>query len=419
VSDPSGDPADEVTDQGDEAVQNHDQETDPDQPSAPGPEASVLEEGGPSDADASPEGEAPPAVTVEQHDDPSPADRTNGEVPLHRDAAIDDDATVDGAPVLDDPFRTADADAPAGSGDVAAGHGGVPDLAGDPAMAFGGAPPVNGDAPPVNGDAPNTYGDAPVASADAPPLYGDASTYGDAPVHGGSPGYGDAAAYGSAPAYGQGPVQQAVLPPFYDQSQTDGFTPLPPDGPVEPMSESAFAYMDTRAPDQEPLAGPVWPSADGGPGPMLAPAPGVAPPSRGPLLAPSVKRRPVRKGRRVKRVVRRIELWSVLKVSLLVYLCMYLITLTAGVLLWGFAYSAGLIENFESFMNQIGFDDFRFFGDQLFKEAAIIGAVLVVAGALLTVLGVALVNLISEVTGGVRFVVIEIDADEPPSARPS
>jgi hypothetical protein len=160
---------------------------------------------------------------------------------------------------------------------------------------------------------------------------------------------------------------------------------------------------------------------------MVTPPPGVAPPSRGPLLAPSTRRRPSTKGRRVKRVVRRIELWSVLKVSLLVYACMYLITLTAGVLLWGFAHSAGLIENFESFMNQIGFEDFRFFGDQLFKEAAIVGAVLVIAGALLTVLGVALVNLISEVTGGIRFVVIEIDPDdrsgerpaEPSSARPS
>jgi hypothetical protein len=128
--------------------------------------------------------------------------------------------------------------------------------------------------------------------------------------------------------------------------------------------------------------------------------------------------RPALHGRRVKRIVRRVELWSVLKVSLLFYACVYVVTLLSGVFLWGFAYSAGLIDNFESFMADVGFDDFQFYGDEIFRRAAIIGAVLVLAGAVLTVLATALINVISELTGGIRFVVIEVVEPVAPSRQP-
>jgi Transmembrane domain of unknown function (DUF3566) len=88
------------------------------------------------------------------------------------------------------------------------------------------------------------------------------------------------------------------------------------------------------------------------------------------------------------------------------------------VLLWGFAYSAGLIDNFESFMADVGFDDFQFYGDEIFRRAAIIGAVLVLAGAVLTVLATALINVISELTGGIRFVVIEVVEPVAPGRQP-
>jgi hypothetical protein len=431
-SDPSGDPADEVTEERDVAVQNHDHETDPEQPDAAGSDAPVLQEGGPVEADASTD---PDVTEVGSDRSFRAAGQSNGDTPVRRPGPSDDDATADGMPVLntepaaDEPEVLGDPTAPSGpaiddmapSNGDAAGYGDAPAAYGD--LDYGGASDTAGpqsagydDAPAGYGDVPTGYGDAPVHGG--APGYGDPALYGDP-----APGYGDAPPYGdAAAAYAQGQVlaDQAMPPQFYDQSQPDaGFTPLPPDGPVEPLTESAFAYMDAPGTVQEPMAAPPWPAPDAPRGPMVGPLPGVAPPSRGPLLAPSTRRRAPTKGRRVKRVVRRIELWSVLKVSLLVYLCMYLVILTAGVLLWGFAHSAGLIENFESFMNQIGFEDFRFFGDQLFKEAAIVGAVLVIAGALLTVLGVALVNLISEVTGGVRFVVIEIDADERATERPA
>lgn len=114
-----------------------------------------------------------------------------------------------------------------------------------------------------------------------------------------------------------------------------------------------------------------------------------------------------RRARRVTRVIRRIDLWSVLKLALVLYTCLYVATLAALVTLWAAAYSTGLVENLQSFLGDVGLDNFRFYGDQMFRACAAIGAVLVLAGTLITVLTVALINLISELTGGIRIVIIE------------
>ncbi len=118
-------------------------------------------------------------------------------------------------------------------------------------------------------------------------------------------------------------------------------------------------------------------------------------------------RRAPRRGRRVKRIVRRIELWSVLKVALLFYTCMYGVALAAVAALWGIANSAGLVDNFEGFMDDVGFENWQFYGQDMFRRAAVIGAIAVLTTTILTVVAVALVNVISELTGGIRFVVLE------------
>jgi len=128
--------------------------------------------------------------------------------------------------------------------------------------------------------------------------------------------------------------------------------------------------------------------------------------------------RKVRRARRVKRVIRRIELWSVLKLALVFYTCMYVVVMGALVIIWGFAYSAGLVDNFESFANDVGFEHWTFYGEHMFRQAAVIGGVMVVAATVLTVLATALVNVISELTGGIRVVVIEEDIIEIPIDAP-
>jgi hypothetical protein len=125
-----------------------------------------------------------------------------------------------------------------------------------------------------------------------------------------------------------------------------------------------------------------------------------------------------RRGRRVKRIVRRVELWSVLKLALIFFLCMYAVGLVTMAVLWGFANSAGLVDNFESFANEVGWENWQFDGEEMFRQAAVIGAVLVVAATLLSVLATALLNVISELTGGIRLVVIEEDVAAPAPAPP-
>lgn len=142
--------------------------------------------------------------------------------------------------------------------------------------------------------------------------------------------------------------------------------------------------------------------------PLRDEPPAMARPEPEPEVEPVVAtRKGTRRGRRVKRVVRRIDLWSVLKLSLLVYTCLYFATLATLAALWGILYSSGNVEKLQSFLEDVGLENFTFYGNQMFRACAAIGAVGVMAGTVVTVLATALVNLISEMTGGIRLVVIE------------
>lgn len=142
-----------------------------------------------------------------------------------------------------------------------------------------------------------------------------------------------------------------------------------------------------------------------------APVAPVAAPAPVAEAAPAPTGRARRRGRRVKRVVRRIDLWSVLKLSLVVYTCLYIAILGTLAALWGIAYSSGTIDNVQSFLGDVGLENFTFYGNQMFRAAAAVGAVGVMAGTVVTVLATALINVISEITGGIRLVVIEEDVD--------
>lgn len=117
------------------------------------------------------------------------------------------------------------------------------------------------------------------------------------------------------------------------------------------------------------------------------------------------------------RIVRRVQIWSVFKVALLGGLVFYVVSLLAVALLWSLATSAGQIHHIEKFMRDVGFKDWSFNGVRLFELAALVGAVVAVAGSVLITLAGAVMNLISELTGGIRFTVIEVEhaprAQEP------
>src|SRR5687768_4622336 len=102
-------------------------------------------------------------------------------------------------------------------------------------------------------------------------------------------------------------------------------------------------------------------------------------------------------GRRVRRVIRRIDTWSVLKVAVLFFASLVLVLLLAGILLWAAGSIVGAVGSVEKFMRAIGFEDFRFVGTQLLRGFIAAGLVLVVMGTGLSVLMAVLYNLISDV----------------------
>jgi hypothetical protein len=149
-----------------------------------------------------------------------------------------------------------------------------------------------------------------------------------------------------------------------------------------------------------------------GPPPTVArPVSASAATASSPDAPAEVGRRRTRRGRRVKRVVRRIDLWSVLKLALVVYTCLYVAVLATLAALWGILYQSGNIGKLQSFLEDVGLENFTFYGNQMFRACAAIGAVGVLAGTVITVLATALVNVISEMTGGIRLIVIEEDVD--------
>jgi hypothetical protein len=132
------------------------------------------------------------------------------------------------------------------------------------------------------------------------------------------------------------------------------------------------------------------------------------PPGPRPGRPAGPRRRPAPAPVRTSRVViSRIDPWSVLKVSVLFYLSLCIVLLTAGVLLWAGAASIGVIGNFEGFMDSIGFTDFELQPAVMLRGAALGGMVLVVAGTFATVLMAALYNLIHDVVGGLRVTLAE------------
>lgn len=119
--------------------------------------------------------------------------------------------------------------------------------------------------------------------------------------------------------------------------------------------------------------------------------------------------------RRVTRVIRDIDTWSVVKVAAVFHSVMYVMILVTGVLLWNVGSATGTIDNVEQFMESFGWDSFTFQGGAMFRAFAVLGLFGIVAGTALWALAALVFNLIAELVGGVRVTVLE----EEVVARPA
>ena len=114
-----------------------------------------------------------------------------------------------------------------------------------------------------------------------------------------------------------------------------------------------------------------------------------------------------RRVRRVRRVIRDIDPWSVFKVGIIFHAALYLVVLVSSVLIWNVANSTGTIDNVERFMESFGWDSFSFDGSQLFRSVGLIGIFLAILGTGLWVLAAVVFNLVADLVGGLRVTVLE------------
>jgi hypothetical protein len=125
------------------------------------------------------------------------------------------------------------------------------------------------------------------------------------------------------------------------------------------------------------------------------------------LRAPVVRPRRRPRVRRVTRVVRHVDSWSVFKVALVFNLFLYAVCLTAGVLLWQVAQNTGTVDNIERFFESFGWERFELKGGEIYHNAWIAGLFVVVGFTGLAVLMATLFNLITDLVGGIRVSVLE------------
>lgn len=134
----------------------------------------------------------------------------------------------------------------------------------------------------------------------------------------------------------------------------------------------------------------------------------------GPVLEGRPLRRPIQfrraprpRVRRVTRVVRHVDTWSVFKVALVFSAFFYAVSLVAGVLLWQVAYATGTIDNVEKFFEGFGWQTFKFNGGQIYHNAWIAGLFVALGMTGLAVLLATMFNLITDLVGGIRLSVLE------------
>lgn len=118
--------------------------------------------------------------------------------------------------------------------------------------------------------------------------------------------------------------------------------------------------------------------------------------------------------RKVRRLIRHVDPWSMLKLSLLLALCMWLILMIASVVMWTVARNAGTISSIENFVNSsLSLQDWTLDGDFIFRQFGLITLLLALGFAAATVIASLVFNLVSDIIGGVWVSVIEEETARP------
>ncbi len=125
--------------------------------------------------------------------------------------------------------------------------------------------------------------------------------------------------------------------------------------------------------------------------------------------------------RRVRRVIRKFDPWTVLKVSLVFYAVMSVAVVLGLVILWSVVNNAGIPQAIEDFGKEITLleADAELFrdGERYLRVAVFLGVVWTVLLTGLTTLAALMYNLVSDIVGGIEVVVLEETLNAPPGSQ--
>ncbi len=120
--------------------------------------------------------------------------------------------------------------------------------------------------------------------------------------------------------------------------------------------------------------------------------------------------------RKVRRLIRHIDPWSMLKLALLLSLSMWFIVMVASVIMWTVASNAGTVASIENFVNSsLSLQDWKLDGDFLFRQFGLVTLLLSFGFTAATVVATLVFNLVSDIIGGVWISVIEEETARPVS----
>jgi hypothetical protein len=163
-----------------------------------------------------------------------------------------------------------------------------------------------------------------------------------------------------------------------------------------------------------PVGSTAAPRNGEGASPSTSVDPGTNGAADGALARLTGSRRQRFEARKVRRLLRHIDPWSVLKLTLLLSLCMWLILMIAAVIMWTVARNAGTIASIENFVNSsLSLQDWTLDGDFIFRQFGLITLLLALAMTAASVVASLVFNLVSDIIGGVWISVIEEETARP------
>ena len=110
--------------------------------------------------------------------------------------------------------------------------------------------------------------------------------------------------------------------------------------------------------------------------------------------------------RRVRRIIRRIDPWTVLKVSLVFNAIAALAFVLGSVIFWSVFVNAGQPDKIIDFVENLGLT-FTVEGEKYFRVVVLLSVIWSILATGLLTLGAVLYNLISDTVGGIEVVVLE------------